>query len=216
MTYIQIVNQVLRRLRQDEVSQIPISAYAKQIGDLVNATKREVEDAWPWSHLRTDLDVATTVGITTYTLTDWGNRSRIDAVFDLTGNSVVPTVTYQQWRRLVDLGGAVTGRPQWYRIQGYTGGDPILEIYPTPSEIRSLRVYGFVSQPDLSADDDALSVPEYPVILGAYARAVSERGEDAGASFDETTRDYQSALNDAIARDNQANSLGHGSDWTIE
>lgn len=216
MTYIQIVNQVLRRLRQDEVSQIPINAYAMQIGDLVNTTKREVEDAWPWSHLRTELDVATVASTTTYTLTGWGQRSQIDAVFDLDGNSILRTMTYAQWRRMVDLGAISSGRSLYYRLQGYTGGDPVMEIYPTPTEVRTLRVYGFVSQADLSADDDDLIVPEYPVLLGAYARAVSERGEDAGASYDETMRDYQSALNDAISRDNQANSLGHGSDWTLE
>ena len=91
-----------------------------------------------------------------------------------------------------------------------------MQLYPTPDDARTVRVYGYVSQADLSADDDSLSIPEYPVILGAYARAVSERGEDAGNAYDETVREYQSALNDAIARDNNAHAMGRGSDWVIE
>ena len=48
MTYLQIVNKVLRRLRENEVSSINENPYSLLIGDLVNVVKREVEDAWDW------------------------------------------------------------------------------------------------------------------------------------------------------------------------
>ena len=58
-----------------------------------------------------------------------------------------------------------------------------------------------VPQDDLSADADELTLPEYPVILGAYAKALAERGEDGGFMFAEAESNYQKSLSDAVALD---------------
>ena len=49
MTYLDAINRVLRRLREDEVSSVTSTAYSKLIGDYVNDAVRLVEDAWDWS-----------------------------------------------------------------------------------------------------------------------------------------------------------------------
>ena len=69
MTYLNIVNNVLRRMREEEVSSIQENTYAKMVGDFVNDAKRTVEDAWDWSALRTTLTI-TTAGMT-QGLSDW-------------------------------------------------------------------------------------------------------------------------------------------------
>ncbi len=53
MTYLNLVNNVLRRLREEEVTSVQGSTYSKMVGDFVNDAKRMVEDAWDWSALRT-------------------------------------------------------------------------------------------------------------------------------------------------------------------
>ena len=53
MTYLNLVNNVLRRLREDEVSSVTDNTYSKMVGDFVNDAKKMVEDAWDWSALRT-------------------------------------------------------------------------------------------------------------------------------------------------------------------
>ena len=45
MTYLQLVNSVLRRLREDEVDTVDQNSYSKLIGEYVNDAKRAVEDA---------------------------------------------------------------------------------------------------------------------------------------------------------------------------
>ena len=40
MTYLNLVNNVLRRLREEEVSSVQDSTYAKMVGDFVNDAKR--------------------------------------------------------------------------------------------------------------------------------------------------------------------------------
>ena len=52
MTYLEAINKVLRRLREDEVAAPSTSAYSKLIGELVNDANRMVEDAWDWGELR--------------------------------------------------------------------------------------------------------------------------------------------------------------------
>ena len=46
MNYLSLVNSVLRRLRETEVSSVADNAYSKLIGDFVNDAKRQVEDAY--------------------------------------------------------------------------------------------------------------------------------------------------------------------------
>ena len=58
MTYIQIINAVLRRLREDEVASPSDTEYSTLIGDFVNETKREVEAAWNWTALRTTITLS--------------------------------------------------------------------------------------------------------------------------------------------------------------
>ena len=50
-TYLTIVNEVLRRLREDEVSAVTQNTYSKMVGDFVNDAKQLVEDAHEWSAL---------------------------------------------------------------------------------------------------------------------------------------------------------------------
>jgi hypothetical protein len=60
MTYLNLVNNVLRRMREEEVASVSSNTYSKMVGDFVNDAKRTVEDSWDWSALRTTLTISTT------------------------------------------------------------------------------------------------------------------------------------------------------------
>ena len=49
MTYIELVNGVLRRLRENEVGVLASDEYATMIGDFVNDAKTFIENSWNWS-----------------------------------------------------------------------------------------------------------------------------------------------------------------------
>ncbi len=51
-TYLQIVNKVLVRLREDTVATVVENSYSTLIGALVNRVKTEMEDTWRWHALR--------------------------------------------------------------------------------------------------------------------------------------------------------------------
>jgi len=46
MTYLDVVNNVLRRMREEEVNSVSDTTYSKMVGDFVNDAKRIVENAW--------------------------------------------------------------------------------------------------------------------------------------------------------------------------
>ncbi len=68
MTYLEIVNKVLKRLREPTVASVSENSYSSLIGDLVNVAKREIEDAWNWSTLRTTLTATTAPDLFNYVL----------------------------------------------------------------------------------------------------------------------------------------------------
>lgn len=202
MTYLQLINSVLRRLREDEVATVSQSNYAKLIGDFVNESKREVEDSWNWVQLRNTIQVTTVASTFRYTLTGAGNRYRILQVLNDTENMDLRIGEYK-W-----MNNQLTGEPQeaaplYYDVNGSDAGDPNTDMYPIPDKAYTINYNMIIPQADFTADGDTLTVPSWPVILGAYSKALSERGEDGGSSFAETLRMYSQSLSDAIAIDSQ-------------
>lgn len=214
MTYLQLVNATLRRLRRREVTTLT-EDYPKLVGDLVNLAKREVEDAWDWLALMDTASVSVGAGTSEYTLTGWGERFWIRQVHDATADRALMPMTERQANRNTDFPGGTTGEPGYWRISGYASGDPVLQIWPEPTTAATVNVYGKVAQADLTMMSTALIVPTYPVLMGAYLRALDERGEDGGTQSQRATGDYRQALGDAIAQDNSNRGLGSSSDWRV-
>ena len=69
MTYLQLVNAVMRRLRESEVTSVSQNTYSALIGELVNQSKRYIENAVNWTALRSDVTFNTADDDYTYTIT---------------------------------------------------------------------------------------------------------------------------------------------------
>jgi len=204
MTYIQLVNAVLRRLREDEVVTVSESAYSKLIGDFVNDAKREVEDAWNWIQLRSTIQINTTANTYRYTLTGSGDRSRVLQVLNDTQNYEMSRVSYKYMNKLFLLADLQYGSPYYWDINGNSSGDYNVDIYPVPNSSEDINFNMVIPQDDFTAgtdDDVSITVPSKPVILGAYAKAIEDRGEDGGTSLTRAQQQYDLALGDAIAID---------------
>ncbi|MGB0359779.1 MAG: hypothetical protein ACPGC4_08155, partial [Litorivicinaceae bacterium] len=86
MTYLELVNNVLKRLRERTVNSVSESAYSELIGVLVNDAKSEVENAWNWSALRNTLTLTTSSGVFNYELNGTGNNFSVMDVVSEDGN----------------------------------------------------------------------------------------------------------------------------------
>lgn len=210
-TFLQAVNDVLIRLREEEVSTVEETAYSKFIGKLINDAKRSVEDAHTWNALGNTLTASTTANIFNYVLVGSGQRFQVLNVF---GDDADYFLTQREsnWMTQNLLKNSVQkGRPQYYNFNGVdNNGDTQVDLFPVPDGVYTIRFNIYMPQAPLSADSTIIKVPSEPVILGAYARAIAERGEDGGLASADAYALYRSSLADAIAIDS-----GHFIDTAI-
>lgn len=202
------MNKVMRRLRENEVASVSQDSYSKLIGEFINETKREVEDAWNWVLLRSTIQVTTASSTFRYTLTGAGNRFRLlkdsmgnPSVFNDTDDYFLRQIPSRKMTELHNGDDNQLSSPVYFDFNGSSGGDPDVDLWPIPDGAYNINFDLVIPQDDLSADGDTITVPEWPVILGTYAKALAERGEDGGFMYAEAESRYQSALADAIALD---------------
>lgn len=206
MTYLQLVNKVLRRLREATVASTTDTNYSTLISELVNQAKAEVEDAHTWLSLKTTVNVVTAGDGSTYTATLAGTNERTkllgDSVWDVTNQVFVPVVNWERvdfWRSINQ--NDIAGTLAYIADYGVSSGLKRLAFHQVPTSATTLKVRVYIPQDDLASDSDILAVPSLPVWLRAYALAISERGEDGGAMWNEIDQSATDALNDAISRD---------------
>jgi hypothetical protein len=200
-TYLELVNDILVRLREPEVSTVQENTLSKLVGKLVNDAKRQVEDAYKWSALLTEIPVTTADNTSTYTIVGSGSRFKVSELHNTTnfvGLNAIPLATYNSWSG--SSGTPQRGAPNYYCFNGIdSNGDAKVMLWPVPDAAYVLSVQLYVPQLALSSDSSTMLVPSEPVILGAFARALVERGEDGGLNSSEAYALYRSSLSDAIA-----------------
>ena len=202
MTYLEIVNSVLRRLREREVASVSESSYSKLIGDFVNDARNEVETAWGWSALRTTLTLTTTANIFNYELNGSQNNFTLIDVINDTDNQFMEYRPTTWFDNAYLNQGSVTGSPTYYNFNGVSNdGDTQVDIYPIPDAVYTIRFNAVLRNQDMSTDGDDLYVPSRPVILLALAKAIEERGEDGGNASMNAYAAGRSSLADEIALD---------------
>jgi len=202
MTYLELVNGVLRRLREDTVTSVNQNDYSALIGDFVNDAKRTVEDSWDWSALRDTLTVTTSSGVFNYVLTGSENRIKILDVINDTSNWFMEYRPAHWMNDRYLIRDVASSSPKYYSFNGInSSGDTQVDLYPKPDAVYSLRFNVVKRQADLSANEDVLLVPHMPVVHLALALAARERGETGGRTAGELLNFAGNYLSDAIALD---------------
>lgn len=213
ITFLQAINRVLVKLREPELSTLSgIGIYQKLIAALVNEAKEEVEAAWDWNYQRISYTVTTVAGTSTYAITGAGSEMTIEGVFNGTNNDVIfgpLNNIYADWDRTATTLGSTNGTSLYCDIVGIdASGDIQIRLTPTPDAVQTVTIYGRSKQAYLDYSSDAgtyIKAPWRPIVFLAYAKAVSERGEDGGNMYDETMEDYRKALADSVSRDEKLN-----------
>ena len=200
-TYLNLVNDVLTRLREPTVATVTENDYSALIGKLVNDAKREVEDAWDWECLKNTYAIATVSGTYSYSLTGAGSRTRILQVSNDTRNWFMeyrPSSFFTANLILTDS--PLSGSPEYYNVNGVdSSGDIIIDVYPKPNAIETLRFDVFKPESELSSNTDTTKLPKSPIVSLAWAKAIEERGEDGGVNVSSQYAVAKQALADQIA-----------------
>ena len=200
MTYLELVNDVLIRLREQTVTTVTLNSYSSLIGKFVNDAKRQIEDAFAWNVLGTTITLSTTSGTYSYSLTGSGQKFQVIDVLNDTSNRQMTNVDFATMNRYQNFSTPVNGIPSYYSFDGVDGSyDTKVTLYPRPDGVYSIPFSLTVPQATLSSDSTVVAVPDVLVVQNAYARALIERGEDGGMNSSEAYLLYKSMLSDYIA-----------------
>lgn len=201
-TYLELVNAVLVRLREDTVTTVQGTddVVVSLVKEFINDAKRTVEDAHTWSALEKEWEVSTTIGNDKLVLTDSHKSPIIDYIYDSNGQKL-RLINKEALRRKAAMSDG-NGSPVYYIVDGTeSNGDTRLRIWPAPDSVKTYTAYGYERTPNLKEDSDMLAVPAAPVIYLAEALAARERGEIGGLASSELMQVAKQYLGDAIAMD---------------
>jgi hypothetical protein len=196
------VNDVLVRLREPQVDSVTDTTLSTLIGKFVNDAKRECADAYDWDAFNTSVTVSTTASqYTGYSLTGAGTRFRVTNVLDITDyGSLLATTVDKIERRIYSSASPQNADPSEYAFNGVdSNGDTQVMFWPIPVGTNSIRFSLVVPESDMSSDSDTTKLPKEPIVLGALARALVDRGEDGGLSSSECYALAKKALADVVA-----------------
>ena len=200
MTYLELVNDVLVRLRESTVTTVGETTYSSLIGKFVNDAKRQIEDSFNWNVLSTTVTLTTVANTHAYSLTGAGQKFQVNDAINKTSNVGLSNISFVRMNRNLNFGTPATGVPAEYAFSGVDGsGDTKVELYAIPDAVYSIVFDLAVPQAALSSDATSVKVLDYLVAQSAYARALIERGEDGGTASSEAYALFRGMLSDAIA-----------------
>ena len=208
-TYLDLVNAVLTRLREDTVASVAgdDDVVVNLVKEFVNDAKRTVEDSHPWSALSTEWTATTSITADTVVLEGSSRSPILEVVLDSDGNQLMP-MTKSELRKRALQAGSKKANPRYYILDGKeSDGDIRLRMWPAPDTVQTLHVYGYQRDPELALDADVLKVPAVPVIYLAQAMAARERGEVAGQTSGELFGLAKSYPSNAISQDSTNSDL---------
>jgi hypothetical protein len=223
VTLKQLLNRALKICAEDTIdtgSNFLTDQYQIMLSEVANELKEEVEDAHNWRALRQQVTVSL-ASVNSGTITEANERSRVmrihephygelvPLVFDIT-DSNSPNRLYELdlpellRRRTMDTSNP--NDPQYFAIDNSSGDVLKLEVYPTPSDTRTIQLDLIIPQDRLDGTDSTdlatnIKVPVRPIVMGLVRYILEERGEELGINSMYSEERETRALQDAIARD---------------
>ena len=205
MTLLEVVNGVLRRLREDTVTTTSDTTYSIMLVDFVNDAKSLVENAWDWAALRSTITFNTVASTTNYTLTGSGSRMKLLNAINDTGNRILVQVSQTEMDKRQTISDVPESDPYSFTYRDTdSSGDLTVDLYPTPDAVYNIDFNVVKPQAILVAttnDATQISVPANPVLHIALAMAARERGETGGLAAQEHFAIADGFLADEIALD---------------
>jgi len=200
MTFLELVNDVLVRLREPVVTTYNETTYSTLIAKFVNDAKRQVEDSYGWNALGQTITVTTVASTPTYSLTGSGQKFQVLDAINTTSNVGLTNITFVDMNRKQNFTPLVNAIPTEFTFDGVDASyDTKISLFPIPDGVYTLKFSLTIPQATLALGSTVVLVPDVVVAQGAYARALVERGEDGGLSSSEAYTLFRSMLSDYIA-----------------
>jgi hypothetical protein len=221
MTFRELINEVLIRLREETIAtdwsgdindSSTITDYQKVIGSLINDSKRNIESYHDWLVLRETVDVSTVDGTRNYNLSSGQEIKILNVINQDTGNNLVQVS--RQYMNSTRYPSENSGEPMYYSFNGADSSNNLkVDLEPKPASSQTLSFDIVKYQDELALAATVLKIPSKPVVLGAWARAISERGEDGGTNTSVAAAETADAINQAVMID--SGNVQYESEWYV-
>jgi hypothetical protein len=209
MTFRGLINEILIRLREETISSdwsgaindsTTITDYQKVIGSLVNDAKRSVESYHDWLVLRETVDISTVAATKNYNLSSGQEFKVLDVVNNSTGYQLAQVS--RSYLNSIMYPTDPTGEPTYYGFNGADSSNNLkVDLSPIPIEAQTISFDIVKYQDELTTASTVIKVPDKPVVLGAWAKAIAERGEDGGTQSSIAAQEAINSINQAIMLD---------------
>ena len=221
MTFRELINEVLIRLREETIAtdwsgnindSSTVTDYQKVIGSLINDSKRNIESYHDWLVLRETVDITTVSGTRNYSLAS-GQEIKIMDVIDQSQGTHLVQVS-RQYINSTKYPTSNSGDPLYYAFNGADSSNNLkVDLEPIPNSAQTISFDIVKFQDELKIASTTLKIPEQVVIIGAWMRAVAERGEDGGTQSSVIAMEYKELLNQTVILD--AGNTQFESDWYV-
>jgi len=209
MTFRELINEVLIRLREETIAtdwsgnindSTTVTDYQKVIGALVNDSKRSIEAYHDWLVLRETVDVTTVDGTKNYNLSSGQEIKIVDVINNTTGINL--SQVSRQYMNSIKYPTDASGEPLYYAFNGADSSNNLkVDLSPVPNSAQTLSFDIVKYQDELKTASTTIKIPSKPVVLGAWARAIAERGEDGGTQSSIAAEETSQAVKQAIMLD---------------
>jgi len=233
MTFREAINEVLIRLREATIATdwtgnindvSTVTDYQKVVGSMINDSKLNVESYHDWITLRETFTINTVDGTMQYILGDatagaGSNFKVLDVINRDTGQHLSQVNNDWLNAQSFPIASISKGEPRHYAMNGSSSvsvlrsPDMNIDLYPVPTSSQGINFNIIKTQENMRLSNDLIKVPLQPVILGALARAISERGEDGGTQSGIIAEEFKESLNNAIILDSGNTQYEH--DWVV-
>jgi len=222
MTFRGLINEVLIRLREDTIltdwsgninDSTTVTEYQKVVGAMINDSKRTIENFHDWLVLRETVNISTVNGTKNYNLSSGQELKIIDSINNATGTQL--TQVSRSYLNKQKYPTDPTGEPLYYGFNGADSSNNLkIDLSPVPITAETISFDIVKAQGELTASTTVIKVPQKPVVLGAWARAISERGEDGGTQTTIVAEEAMQALKQAIMLD--SGNTQYETQWYVE
>jgi hypothetical protein len=200
-TKLQVVNEVLERLRESTVATTSSTTYATLVARVLNSVKTEIEQSWAWLNLRDTYNVTATPDVTSYSLTGSGQYAQILDVWNSTTKRQLIRGTYASFNaKFFGSQTLQTGDVTQYLPVGVDSNfDLQFDVWPNPTASNLLKVNIYAPQADPETDATVIVVPSQILIEGILAYMLAERGDDNGTAAQAQQAYYRALLAGSVA-----------------
>jgi hypothetical protein len=221
MTFRELINEVLIRLREETIAtdwsgnindSTAVTDYQKVVASLINDSKRNIETYHDWLVLRETVDIATVSGTRSYNLSS-GQELKVLGVINQTVGTHLVQVS-RQYMNSTRYPNENSGNPQYYAFNGADSSNNLkIDLEPKPDSVETISFDVVKYQDELTTASTVVKIPYKPVVLGAWARAIAERGEDGGTQTSIVAQEAADSISQAIMID--SGHTNYETDWVV-